>query len=201
MSEIKRRRSKPEKFIVWVISVTVAALIGGVVTWYVTKSLDDGSKTKVYDYAYNATSSDRSDGKASCWVNGIGGRNDAYKCAQESKIYSPCFRSDISEKVKCPNNPYNNDGVKYFDASFDDTKPLNASYGKEVSPWYVVLSGGDECRYVYGATNVIANKRMDFNCKSGLSLYLPIRDSGGVSVISCMKNSRLEDCKIEEMWR
>lgn len=201
MPHITRHRSTAEKLIFWIISVTAAALIGSVVTWYVVKSLDYSDKTRIYDYAYEASGEDGSDGDVSCWVNGVGGRNDAYKCMLDNRIYAPCFRFDISEKVKCPNDPHSDEQSKYFKAKFDKTEPLNMSYGKEVSPWYVILSNGDSCRYIYGATNVVANKRMDFSCESGLSLYLPVRTSENVSVISCMKNSRLEDCKIKEMWR
>ena len=204
MSEIKRRRSKFEKSLLYVISLIFAAAVGAVVTWYVNDGLANSEKTKVYDYAYIEKSepSHKWDGEAKCW-NGIGSRSDTYKCVQQSRIYEPCFRDDISNDMKCPLNPKNNDGAKYFHAEFADaSEPLMSSYGKEPAPWYIYLASGEKCRFVYGATTTIANKRMDFTCEnSKMTLYLPVKDSGDSMKISCQKQTALEQCDISEILR
>lgn len=185
-------------------SLIFAASVGAVVTWYVNNGLSNSEKTKIYDYAYIDKSEPeyKGSGVAECW-NGIGSRSDTYKCSQENKIYAPCFRDDISENVKCPVNPKNSNETKYFKAKFTNaSEPIMTSFGKEPTPWYIYLTSGDECRYVYGATTTIANKRMDFTCKnSKMTLFLPVKDDNGRMTISCQKQTALEQCNISEMWR
>lgn len=204
MNQIRRRKTKIEKISFWTLSIIFTAAITAVVTWYITNSLTNSEKTKVYDYAYIEKSEPKhaEHGSAECW-NGIAARFDAYKCGHDSKIYAPCFRDDIADRVKCPGNPKNDNDAKYFKATFrSDSKPLMDSYGKEPIPWYIYLKSGDECRFVYGATTTIANKRLDFICNSGkATLYLPVKDNSGAMTISCLKNDALEQCEISELWR
>ena len=207
MSRLYRYRDRFGELSWWAVSIVLATVLTAAVTWKVTTSLTDNSKTKVYEYAYNSDGVDKpaADGAVNCWVNGLGGRTDVYKCMQENKIYAPCFRDikDMSDKVKCPVSPRTDPGAKYFEATFSkETEPLMTEYGLTPEPWHIYLSTGEDCSFLYGATEVVANRRMDFGCKnSPVTLYLPLTDIEGVSSIGCMKYSRLEQCRISEIWQ
>lgn len=200
------RSSRIKKIFVWIFLLILTALITAIITWHVTKTFTEQDKTKVYNYIYvSDTSTDHSDGKAECWVNGAGGRDDSYKCSQDNSIYAPCFQDmkDISSQVKCPRSPTSDLGAKYFIATFsDEIDPAMSSFGEDPTPWFIKLSSGEECRFTYGATSVVANRRVDFSCKdSPVSLLLPMSDEAGIYRIGCMKNSRLEECLVKEMWK
>lgn len=200
-NEIKRKRSNFERIILWFITIVLTAAI----TWYITNYLNDTQKTKVYEYTFHsdAATDTLTKESADCW-EGASNRSDVFKCSTKSSIYAPCFKDviDASSKVKCPRSPYDDQDVRYFKANFSkDLKPTMDSYEKQANPWYIVLSSGEKCGFLYGATNLVANKRMDFGCeKSPVTLYLPTSKDNEILDIGCMKNNRLERCNIQEIW-
>lgn len=197
--------NKAKRIGLWILALVITALVSSIFGWYINDILSNATKTKIFDYAYIEASEEdhEQSGTVECFANGLGLRTDVYKCSEGNVIHAPCFRDDITENVKCTNDPNSNSNAKYFRATFTQyTEPLIKTYGKEPQPWYVVLDTGEKCRYVYGITTLVANKRLDFLCgDSPIKLYLPVKNENGVSSIACMKNDRLEYCKIKEMWR
>jgi hypothetical protein len=197
--------SKFTKPTLWLVSLLITAFVTSAITWFVTKSLTENSQTKIYDYVFSSKDHTQANyGNADCWVSGMGNRSDAYKCSEGNLIYVPCFRdmADMINKVKCPRNPYDESETKYFNAKFtEEIEPLMSRYGETPTPWFILLSSGERCGFLYGATSTVANRRMDFGCKDGETLYLPTSERNGVYTISCLRSNKLEECKIKEMWR
>lgn len=193
--------------IIGVLAIVVAIIV---VPWgiFIQKELNESNITNEYYYVTRTTIKDlRGLEVANCWVHSISSnRSDAYRCVHENIIYDPCFKNDIqnSSIVACPDTPNGSEEVFIFNSEIDETasKMFNLS-NEERIPWHVILSNGSGCRFITGATDVVADKRRDYGCYDNQAyLQLPIEKSGQFLKIRCYnpKRQAIEFCTIKEAW-
>ena len=140
---------------------------------------------------------------AECWYGSVTvERIDAFRCMDGNYIYDPCFEVPFSNKlVSCPITPFSGD--VYFTTETNTAKGKNDNFGETPSyPWFIKLMDDTECRMVSGATNLIANNRMDYSCneEEDFWLLLPIeKDGRGISAINCWNGREIKKCQIKEI--
>lgn len=184
------------------LSLVFTAALSAAVTWAVTTVLDDNNETKVFEYVFDGRVDDENLLSVKCWDSGIVGRSDSLKCSGDKHtIYSPCFAHARTKTVKCPNDPSDTSTYHVFKYLPADTPTApNKENDQHRGYWFIKLSNNDECYFINGATEVVADRRFDYMCSSGKRLFLPIDTSKSPHTISCHENSRLSQCKIKELW-
>jgi hypothetical protein len=109
-------------------------------------------------------------------------RSDAWRCTVANNIYDPCFSLDQSHVVCPPDGPWGRTAVLV-----NLTAALPASGNKDAeakgTPWAIQLDDGARCLLLSGASNVIAGRRLNYNCTHGLGLYGDVNRSGSVWTI------------------
>lgn len=109
------------------------------------------------------------------------------------------FHSPVSQSfISCPINPTEKNPASFkiisrpeFDEKIKDLKS---------APWYIILDNNQGCRFIAGATEVIANRRLDYECNDGVSLFLPLKEDSKKLQIGCSNGDRIESCDIKEAW-
>lgn len=116
-----------------------------------------------------------SDESGSCWQGSSSThRREAWRCKAQSRILDPCIESPFGatkDTVACPLGPFTNEV-----AILRLTEPLpinmaNRFSGSDGPPWALRLSNGDECRFITGATTVVAGLRLNYQCTSGAFVF------------------------------
>jgi hypothetical protein len=98
-------------------------------------------------------------------------RNDAYRCTIANELYDPCFSTSASQ-VLCPTQgPWSNTGVLIDTPGGLPSTAGIKDTGTSGQPWAIELADGTKCLPISGASNVIANQRLNFDCTGGVGLY------------------------------
>ena len=122
--------------------------------------------------------------RGSCFGNSIViARSDAWRCSAANSIYDPCFMVNQTQ-VLCPNNgPWANNGILVnIPGGLPSAGPVK-DQGTRGQPWAIQLADGSKCLPISGASNVIANQRLNFDCSDGLGLYGNVQRSSSVWTI------------------
>lgn len=137
---------------------------------------------------------------AKCWGSLASSRPDAYRCIVDHEILDPCFYQSTVKYVDCPRSPTVHQILTV--AALETNKIDVAKEPNTGQPWYIVLTNGAACNYYTGATDTIANGRIDYGCNDGEYLSLPLNSSRDIQEIKCYKpdKERIENCKIKEAW-
>jgi len=109
-------------------------------------------------------------------------RSDAFRCMAGNDIYDPCFTVNQTQ-VLCPTEgPWANRGVLVNVPGLPSTGGIK-NQGTTGQPWAIQLADGSQCLPISGASNVIANQRLNFECTGGVGLYGNVQRSGSVWMI------------------
>ncbi|WP_269846187.1 serine/threonine-protein kinase [Streptomyces carminius] len=123
----------------------------------------------------------------SCWSSSESTmRLDAWRCIAEEEILDPCFAPDVGpehEALLCMGaSP-----TRMVRLTLTEPLPGNNFHipgGPQISPIIIVLSDGNACRVMTGATTVVAEERMNYACEEGGHLYGEPDKTGAVWTIS-----------------
>jgi hypothetical protein len=97
-------------------------------------------------------------------------------------IYDPCFTVNQTQ-VLCPTEgPWANKGVLVNVPALPAAGGIK-NQGTSGQPWAIQLADGAQCLPISGASNVIANQRLNFECTGGVGLYGNVQRSGSVWMI------------------
>lgn len=183
----------------WVIGICVP-LVTAILIAYVQIIASKPLLTNQYYYTPKSiTGNLASIPKADCQEPNSVNRNDAFRCFVGDHIYDPCFANVDGTYVVCPDTPYGKEQVYALhrtDKAYERTQ-------FDIRPWYIILTSGQECRFITGATASVAGGRLDYGCtQRGDYLVLPIEHSGDLLKIKCYndKTKRVEYCAIKEAW-
>ncbi len=157
--------------------------------------------TSSYTFAYTEAVRNPDDlAVVECW-EGVTGRSDELRCVKGDNMYVPCFVNFYNPGfAKCPRGPDDQD-AKIFRYNDIREGPVAKFESDRTSPWFIVLGDGTECHYLTGATNVVANRRLDFGCSDETTtLYLPLEQVGDSTYIGCLNDGRVERCFAREVW-
>ena len=117
-------------------------------------------------------------------------RRDAWRCEVGNLIYDPCFSSSHARgRVACP--------VTQLDAGLVIrlTRGLPSRYQNtrapsvRLTPWNVWLTGGQECRWITGASGIISGRRVNYACTGGLLLLGTPRRTRGLWTITAVRST------------
>lgn len=186
------------------ITGTLVAIIIPLFIYGLQKKDAAPRETKIFYYAnLQGEIGDRDLKGVDCWTASISSnRSDAFRCSANGGIYDPCFEDVMSkgDVVTCPGEPYEKKPESFRVISKPEYDPKIESEGAD--PWYIILKNGQTCRFITGATAVIANRRLDYGCSKGTydSLYLPLKKEGKELEIGCSTQDRIQYCSIEEVW-
>jgi eukaryotic-like serine/threonine-protein kinase len=110
-------------------------------------------------------------------------RSDAWRCSVGNELYDPCFTVNQTQ-VLCPNDgPWANRGILVNVPGGLTNSTGVKDQGTSGLPWAIQLADGSRCLPIGGASNVIANQRLNFDCTGGLGLYGNVQRSGEVWMI------------------
>jgi len=186
------------------ITLIVAILALAVPVWIDHQKEKNITQTMYYVPVSNNDIDLQKINTANCWTGSATvWRRDAFRCMHENFIYDPCFEVPFnSELISCPLTPYTGD--VYFIAETDTVEGRHNNF-EEVPPypWFIKLVDNTECHMISGATNLIANNRMDYSCnkKETSWLLLPIEiNNKGISNINCWNGKQIKKCDIKELW-
>lgn len=187
----------------WLIGTIVAIFIP-LLVYQLENNSQSPVKTNIYYYAGSGNNSEILGNKeAECWNMSLSSsRSDAYRCAVDNAIYDPCFEDQVTDFriVSCPISPYKKEYNRFKVKSFPENKNDNFLRPDSGAPWFVILTDKQECVFITGATGVIADHRLDYQCSGNTSLLLPVKEDGKVLQIGCLKDNRIESCEIAEAW-
>jgi hypothetical protein len=96
-------------------------------------------------------------------------RSDAWRCFGRSTVYDPCFENLAEEEfgeLFCVRRPWSKSGVFVFSALDYGDK-----FKRRRRPWGIVLTSGNRCNFLAGATAVSHGRRLNYDCGSGSYLY------------------------------
>lgn len=190
-------------------SIVLGAIIIFLISVYFKIDLTNPNKdnvpeTKSLFYANLQNISNLNDSrKADCWVTSLSSnRSDAFRCSVDNRIYDPCFENATGEGgfIVCPGEPHEKNLESFRIISRPE---YNSEVDKGASvPWYIILKNNQACRFLTGATTVVADRRLDYGCSEGIydSLFLPMKEDGKVLEIGCSTEDRIESCPIKEVW-
>jgi Protein kinase domain len=109
-------------------------------------------------------------------------RSDAFRCTVGNDIEDPCFMVNQTQ-VLCPDGgPWTNQGILVNVPSLPTADRVKGQ-GTSGQPWAIQLAGGSQCLAITGASNVIANQRLNFECTGGVGLYGNVQRSGSAWMI------------------
>lgn len=105
--------------------------------------------------------------KGWCWEQShVDKRADAWRCADNKKVYDPCFVKTYGDKSQlvCPQSPWNGQAVL-----IQLQQPLNESMMKELDmsrdyPWAIELSDGQKCEAIIGEKPIYDNMPIRYRC-------------------------------------
>lgn len=199
----------------WIIGVLlgILSIVASFVVYYFQR-IDD-MKPQTNSYYFTAENRGKLEDeknleRANCWITSLASnRHDAFRCMVVNTIYDPCFINAFDINFKTIVYPIDVSGNnKYFkvDSSEKIFNQKGETYGQiDKFPWYIKLSDNTECRFITGATNVIADMRIDYACygDSNISyLLLPVSEVGVLMKIGCYKDKdyKIASCDIKEAW-
>jgi Protein kinase domain len=105
-------------------------------------------------------------------------RSDAWRCLVGNDVYDPCFMVNQTQ-VLCPNDgPWANTGILVNIPGGLPSAAAIKNQGTSGQPWAIELADGSKCLPISGASSVIANQRLNFDCSDGLGLYGNVQRSG-----------------------
>jgi hypothetical protein len=109
-------------------------------------------------------------------------RSDAFRCSVGNDIEDPCFMVNQTQ-VLCPDGgPWTNQGILVNVRSLPTAAGVK-DQGTNGQPWAIQLADGPQCLPITGASNVIANQRLNFECTGGVGLYGNVQRSGSAWMI------------------
>jgi serine/threonine protein kinase len=109
-------------------------------------------------------------------------RTDAFRCAVGNDIEDPCFMVNQTQ-VLCPDGgPWTNQGILVNVPSLPSPAGVK-DQGTSGQPWAIQLADGSQCLAITGASNVIANQRLNFQCTGGVGLYGNVQRSAATWMI------------------
>ena len=208
LQPVKEYAAKHHTWIIGILVALLAIAIPSTLTLLQQNGYFDKTTTAYYYVAdYKGSQDDAPNLKvADCWIQSLSSvRSDAYRCVSDNSIMDPCFVDPVNfSVVACAAmTPY--EDAEYFKVNSEGLPNLR---GQDVpadksKPWFIKLDDGTECRFITGASALVADMRMDYGCgEKGDTQYLllPINRDNPVWQVSCYKDSRLEPCKIKEAW-
>lgn len=185
----------------WIIGILIAIIIP-LVIYALQKNDSINLETKAYYFVnYQQRTYDAQKLKAaSCWTSSISSnRSDAFRCSVGNYIYDPCFAGS-SDIISCPSDPIS----KTLTLFRLESEPPNYNRNEktEAIPWFIVLQNKQRCEFYTGATDFIADRRIDYGCNKGKYdfLQLPIIKEGKEWKLGCHVGDRIEFCSIKETW-
>lgn len=131
---------------------------------------------------HDLTVSDRARG--TCWGHSlVTDRDDAWRCAEGNNgdVDDPCFSMGASRfVVACARSPFERSvtllSLKKQLTENDD--PTTHWLEPKGIPWGIRLTNGDECLFVWGATDAIEGERLNYVClKAGWIIGGPDRST------------------------
>jgi serine/threonine protein kinase len=119
----------------------------------------------------------------SCFGSSIGiQRSDAFRCTVGNDIEDPCFMVNQTQ-VLCPDGgPWTNQGLLVTVPSLPNAGGVK-DQGTSGQPWAIQLADGSQCLAITGASNVIANQRLNYECTGGVGLYGNVQRSAATWMI------------------
>ncbi len=138
---------------------------------------------------------------ADCWESISSNRSDAYRCSVGNLIYDPCFYQTTWNYADCPPSPTQHQIITIAKKA-ESGPTVNYEQNRPQIPWYIKLENGVGCKFYTGATDFVADGRIDYGCEDKRWLSLPISDKNTVQSIKCYsaRNERIEMCNIKEAW-
>lgn len=192
----------------WILGIIIGSILSPLLIFVIQSSLSQKRQTKEFYYTVpiEKVFQDTNDfKKAKCWYVSLSThRRDAYRCGSDNLVIDPCFSPSNNGKIiSCPSDPYKK--PEYFKIDENDIPPIEdreSNEALEKQPWYIKLYDGSECRFITGATALVANMRIDYACsgKNNKALLLPLVEKDGLVRINCLTGGAVELCDIKEAW-
>ncbi|KKS06570.1 MAG: hypothetical protein UY16_C0073G0004 [Candidatus Gottesmanbacteria bacterium GW2011_GWA2_47_9] len=106
--------------------------------------------------------------EGSCWTTSLSvQRKGAWRCAVGNAIFDPCFTISGSKNLVCNANPVMGENgflLKLAESLPSDTSVDNSGRGWG---WLIELEDGTTCKFITGATGLIDDKRINYDCSDG----------------------------------
>ena len=134
---------------------------------------------------FGTTSPSPENGAGNCWIRSLAtDRPDVWRCMAGNDIYDPCFVSPKLRDRRLHEGPFSKNVVLIASRNRCRVRRTLSIRTSELralrlrgEPWGLRLLDGETCVYMTGATDVVADMRLNYACTNGWGLGLPDRST------------------------